>query len=140
MVGLIIGAVVTAAIAVTSFATGEEKKLIDENRLSISFHSEKIAGATKVTRIVVIPDVSLKDCDPKSGSCSFAWGKESVNATDGIIKTGLELDMKAIQCEVTRDSNSTTSGKCVQRAVPLTKSEFDLEQVVQKPFSYSSTK
>lgn len=140
MVRLIIGAVIVVTAAVTSLSAGEEQKLIDENRLSISFHSEKIAGATKTTKVVVIPDELLKDCDPKSGACTFAWGKESMLATDSTIVTSLELDLKAIDCQVAEASGQTFSAKCIQRVVPLTKSQFDLEQAGRKILSYSSTK
>lgn len=124
MIAVIFAAMVGAGILVANVPVSDEQKLIDENRISISFHAEKIDGATKVTRVTVIPDVSLKDCN--GTDCEFAWGHESILTNNDRITTVLELDLKALECSVDK---ATLSGKCVQREVPLTDVQWEIKKI-----------
>lgn len=110
---------VSVGVSAAPLSMADEQKLIDENRISISFQSERLNGATKVTRIVVIPDVSLKDCN--GTDCTFGWGHESMVMSDSQITTTLVLDLKAMECNVDKAKGMCI---CVQRVKPLTDLEY----------------
>ena len=129
MIKEIIVAIIAVSVGVSAapLFVADEQKLIDENRMSISFHTERLNGATKVTKIVVIPDVSLKDCN--GTDCSFGWGHESMVVNDSHITSTIVLDLKAIECT---GSKATGMGTCVQRVKPLTDLEYLGYQLVKE--------
>jgi hypothetical protein len=128
MIKKIIAAIMAVSVGASAvpLSMSDEQKLIDENRMSISFHAERLNGATKVTRIVVIPDVSLKDCN--GTDCSFGWGHESVVINDPQITTTTVLDLKAMECN---GDKATGMGTCVQRVKPLTDLEYQAVKAIQ---------
>lgn len=113
MIAAILVVMVGAGILVANVPVSDEQKLIDENRTSISVSYEKMDAATKITRVVVIPDASIpKDCNQSENSiaCNYKWGRESMIMQDSKVIVTTELDVKALDCKT---ENNTV--KCIQR-------------------------
>lgn len=120
MIAVILAAMAGVGIMVANVPVSDEKKLIDENRISISTHVENIEGGIRSTRVVVIPNSQLKDCD--GANCHFVWGEQTMKrGGDSRLITTLDLDLKALECNLDKEIGSA---KCVQRATPLTDSEW----------------
>lgn len=131
MIAVVFAAMVGAGIMVANVPVSDEKKLIDENLTSISVLFEKIDGATKITRVVVIPDASVpKDCNESENSlaCNYKWGRESMIMKDSKIIATTELDAKSLDCNMDK-SEKRVSGRCVERKVPLTDLEWVASQI-----------
>lgn len=124
MIAVVLAAMAGVGIMVANVnvPVSDEKKLVDENRISISTHVENIEGGVRSTRVVVIPNSQLKECD--GANCHFAWGEQTMKRSgDSRLITTLELDLKALECNLDKE---TGSAKCVQRVTPLTDSEWEL--------------
>lgn len=133
MIAVIFAAMVGAGILVANVPVSDEQKLIDENRTSISVSYEKMDGATKITRVVVMPDASIPtDCNQSENSisCNYKWGRESMIRQDSKVIVTTELDVKALDCKT--ENNIV---KCIQRKFLMTKDQFEVEEIMKRVVS-----
>lgn len=131
MIAVILAAMVGVGAMMVNVPVLDEKKLIDENRTSISVLYEKMDHAIKITRVLVIPEASIpKDCNESKNSlaCNYKWGRENMIMQDSKIIATIELDAKVLDCHVDK-SEKHVSGQCVERKVPLTDIEWVTSQI-----------
>jgi hypothetical protein len=134
MIAVIFAVMVGAGVMMANVPVSDGKKLIDENRTSISVSYEKMDGATKITRVVVIPDASIpKDCNESKNSlaCNYKWGRESMIMQDSKIIAIIELDAKALDCSMDKSDKRVggVGGQCVERKVPLTDAQWEFMKI-----------
>lgn len=128
MIAVAVAAMLGIGVMVANMPVSDEKKLIDDNRTSISVSYEKMAGATKITRVVIMPDATIPmDCNQSenSKSCKYTWGSENMILKDSVLIVTTELNVKKLDC----DGETNKHFQCIERQTPLTDEEWIIKQI-----------
>ena len=129
MIAVAVAAMLGVGVMVANMPVSDEKKLIDDNRTSISVSYEKIEGATKVTHVVIMPDATIPmDCNQSenSKSCKYTWGSENMILKDDVFIVTTQFDAKKFDC----DGEKNKHFQCIERRIPLTDEEWIIKQIV----------